>query len=168
MMANTWTEGWEKQLRAALQRLGYGELSELLHAHPAKPYGVLAAMLAGPDFRPAPMQVISLQYEEARRRRDPRGAAMDALCRVINEKFPAGWDSTVSRADRAVALTGWASEGVVSGGLSRFAGEFDAVFDYLFDTPPASGWLPASAEDPYIRRAFDHGWPVVSQNSNDG
>lgn len=156
-----WDNGWQERLENRLAELGHDSLSSLLASHPGETYESMAALLGNESHAPAPIQLISVQYAEARRAGTVRHAAMDALCRVLRERFPEGWGTGDNVEFRTVsALSGWSSEILETGQQPQLESVLDAVIDAMTATPPAPGWLPASTSDSYIDRIFEISWPT--------
>lgn len=132
-------------------------MSEFLEAVPAMPYGEVSKRL---DPNVAPVQVISLQFREARSDGSIRNAAKDNLCRNILGRFPGGWGiGERPEWQEARALASWSSDVIATGGSAELKPVVDAVMHHFRRFPPPLGWITEGSEDPIIRDAFDAAWP---------
>jgi hypothetical protein len=152
-----WEPNWEQRLTSSVQSLGYADLTALLASMPLRAYSEVAQRI-GP--RVAPIQVISMQFEEARARNTVRDAAMDSLCRNIIEELPNGW-ATGERAEwkAILALSSWSSEVQSTGRSPELKPVVHRIADHFRSQPPPTGWLPTGPDDPFIVSAFDECWP---------
>jgi hypothetical protein len=109
----TWSSGWKANIALRLRDLGYASLTDLLTVMPCQSYADIAERL-GPNV--APIQVIAIQFEEAKSTLSVRQAAKDSLCRNINEQLPHGWGrGRDSNWNSIMALSGCSSEIIATG-----------------------------------------------------
>ena len=83
-----WRGDWSSRALNAVLDRGCQTMSEFLSRFPGRPYHELAAELGNVV---APLQLLYVQLSEATSETAMRSAAMDCLCREINEAFPRGW-----------------------------------------------------------------------------
>ena len=151
---HTWHPDWQNGVVRAAQAKGFNTLISFLASMPNRPYADVAAALGG---HIAPIQIVSVQYQEARSPDALRDAAKDALCRNIVEKLPQGFGTGEDAAFKWVlALTSWGSELQVTGGHPELRPTIRRIQDKL---KPAQGWLPLGPDDPVIAQVFDTYWP---------
>lgn len=140
-----------------LRSLGFDSLQEHLAAMSGQPYRNVAARFDDFVF----IQMIGMQFEEARRNSAIREAAMDCLCRNIAEAFPDGWNTGDNPEWGVVsALSSWMSEVQVTGRCPELRPRLLAVATALRGIGPNVGWLPENNEDGVLREAFNQGWPM--------
>jgi len=152
-----WGPDWHARLRRDVRRKGFDSVAEYLGACPGKDYVKAAEDLGGY----AALQLLSVQMDEAGQSGTIRDAASDALVRFFRSRLRRGWakgfhavyNTVCVHADWVVALT----EGE---GYAELRPLLDRVWRSLEELSPPVGWVPASPEDPYIRQAFDEGWPL--------
>jgi hypothetical protein len=159
LVRRVWSDEWPERILGWCQAQGYGSVSAFLAAHPAAPYYDLSKV---PGLEAAPIQLIALQFKEARKLGTVRDAARDCLCRTIVEKFPEGWGRNPdARWRQTLALSTWNSDLIgAGGGMPELEPVADAIMlDIGKTTVPPDGWLPKSGDDPLIREVFDRHWP---------
>jgi hypothetical protein len=155
---HTWSPDWIRNLTLATQAIGYADVTSLLAAMPGKPYREIAQAL-GSTF--APIQIIRLQYDEAKRRGMLRDAAKDALTRNLVEALPAGWGTGENTEWSAIlGLSSWSSELQVSGACPELKPVIDEVINTLRRYRIPRGWRPTHPNDPIIAEVFNNAWPA--------
>src|SRR6185503_15878404 len=87
-MPHRWSPDWPENVIRAVRETGFSTLTQFLASLPCMPYPQVCERLPG-DF--APIQLVSVQYREARESGDVRATAIDALCRKICQHQPDGW-----------------------------------------------------------------------------
>ena len=149
-----WMLDWPDRVARLVRAMGYADLQSLLATMPAATYEEVANEI-GHDV--APIQVLVVQFKEAKLANAVRRAAMDSLARQVTDEFPQGWGIAERPEYRsAVALADWISSIVVSGDCEAYENRLDNIADSL---QPPTGWIPTGADDPVIRAAFDMHWP---------
>jgi hypothetical protein len=87
--------------------------------------------------------------------------AMDCLVRFINEYVRRGWGVGRHFTHRsASAFATWATAISAHCQDSSMKDRLKQVYDELERLPIPLGWLPSSANDPFIISAFERGWPL--------
>ena len=158
----TWQRDWPNALREAVHSLGFSSLTDALAAMPGRPYGEVANRLGNV----APIQVIAIQFREARQSGRVRDAAKDSLCRNLVERLPNGWRvGEKSDWQSVLALSSWSSEIKVTGECPELESTLFAVSSALRATPPPTGWIPLGPHDRIIESAFDLHWPIRSERA---
>jgi hypothetical protein len=147
---HAWSQKWADRLERKVQELGYANLTDLLADLPARPYSELAQRLG--DV--APIQIISVQFREARLTGRERDAAKDSLVRNLVEQLPNGWGIGEEAEWQAVrALSSWSSEIQVTGECEELKAKLLAVAHALRELPP-----PRGPDDPIIADVFESHW----------
>lgn len=150
-----WLSDWADRIESRVHALGYSNLTELLGDMPGQPYGIVAERLGNV----APIQVISLQFRDARLSGRIRDAAKDSLVRNLNQQLPHGWGIGKNADWLSVrALSSWSSELQVTGGCEELKPTLLAIAQTLRELPPPDGWIPSSPHDPIIESVFDSNW----------
>jgi hypothetical protein len=127
---------------------------------PARPYEEAANWLG--QF--APIQLIAIQFREAKSLGLVREAAMDSLSRNLVEQLPHGWGSCDNADWQAIkALSSWSSEIQVTGELDEYKSTLLAIAKELRALPPPVGWVPSGPDDPLLVSIFDLQWPDLSK-----
>jgi hypothetical protein len=150
-----WGGDWQARLRSSLHSLGCETVQDFLVRYPAEPYLKLVKRLGD---HVAALQLVRMQFDEARQSGRVRDAAKDCLCRELVGNLKRGWGMGV-RADfhMAGAYANWVTE------LERCQPDTrplaDAVWRVLNEMCPPWGWLPDSPDDPFLASAFARGWP---------
>ncbi|MBS0261518.1 MAG: hypothetical protein JSS02_06130 [Planctomycetes bacterium] len=149
---NVWSPGWTDRIHTSVRSLGFADLTQLLDSMPAAPYSEVAHHLG----KFAPIQIVAVQFKEARLANRVRDAAKDSLSRNLNEQLPGGWGSG-NNADfkQASALANWFSELTVTGECGIFKDVANEILEH-FDAP--FGWKPNGPNDPVIEKAFNQWW----------
>lgn len=160
-LARMWLPGWKDRFKAMLAARGYATVGEFLNDCPCRPYDEVVASL---DKEFAQVQIVSCQFEEARRDGTVLNALKDSLCRHIVEQFPDGWgigDNVDYR--RASALASWGSESRITGNVGRF----DQIFDcFVEEFNPVVGWMPDGPDDNVIAMPLNKCWAEVSSKKS--
>jgi hypothetical protein len=153
-----WSPDWADRIAGAIQSLGFSSLTELLASMPARPYGEIAGHLG----KVVPIQVIAIQFREAKLAGGVREAAKDSLCRNFVEQLPHGWGVGENADWQSVkALSSWSSEIQVTGECEHLKSTLIAVGTALRELSP-QGWLPKGPDDLLITSVFDSHWPIGS------
>ena len=149
---------WPERVARLVRAMGYPNLQSFLAARPVATYFDVADEI-GHDV--APIQVLCVQFQEAKLINAVRRAAMDSLSRRVLQEFPQGWGIDERAEYRAAsALSTWTASIVVSGDCEDYENRLDNIADSL---QPPTGWIPIGPDDPVITAAFDQHWP-----ENDG
>ncbi len=152
---HTWSPDWGEQIDDRARALGYADVTELLGNMPGQPYGVVADRLGGV----APIQIITVQFREAKRGGRIREAAKDSLVRNLNEQLPSGWGTGENAEWQSVrALASWSSELQVTGDCEELKSTLFAIAQALRGLPPPEGWVPRTPVDPIIECVFNAKW----------
>lgn len=155
-----WSQESLGRIDQAIQTLGFANLSQFLALVPARPYGEISKQLG--DV--APIQIIAVQFQEAKAAGRIRDAAKDSLCRNLVEQLPNGWQKGENADWQTVrALSSWTSEIQVTGECEELKSTLLNVAKCLREVPPPTGWIPTGPDDPIIGAAFDKGWPIESR-----
>jgi hypothetical protein len=161
-LQHNWSPDWKGRISDSVQVLGFSNLTDLLAAMPSRPYGDIATLLG--NF--APIQIISVQFQEAKLAGKVRDAAKDSLCRNLVEKLPKGWGNGENSEWKSVmALSGWSSEIQVTGGCEELRPILMAVSDALCELPPPKGWSPKGPDDLLIESVFQSHWPIANSST---
>jgi hypothetical protein len=156
---STWSPNWSGRIRNTVRSLGFANLTECLASMPSQPYGEIARRLGNV----APIQIIALQFQEAKSSGRLREAAMDSLCRNLVEQLPEGWGVGENAEWQSVrALSSWTSEVQVTGECQEFKSTLLAVATAFREMPPPRGWIPHGPDDSIIESIFDSRWPRPS------
>lgn len=152
--SSPWSIDWQQRLADVLQAHHATSLTEVLSSMPCQPYSAVVERLQG-SF--APVQIIIVQFEEAKRAGTIRHAARDCLARFLVELLPQGW-GVGERADYdlASALADWTASIEISAGMKECSTAIGKIREKL-TAPP--GWLPKSPDDPILVSTFDSLWP---------
>jgi len=159
LVRRVWNDDWAGRILDWCKMRGYGSLSEFLRASPAVSYFELSN---SSGLEAAPIQLIAMQFSEARQFGDVRDAARDCLCRSIIEKFPEGWGKGADPEwQRALALSTWSAHVLGAGGTMLEVEPFVTCIMLALGKSviPSIGWRPQSAEDPLLCDVFDQYWP---------
>jgi hypothetical protein len=157
MTIHPWAPNWESRIVWEAQSLGFADLTDLLASMPAKTYNEVASRFENA----APIQIIAVQFMEAKAVDRVRDAAKGSLCRNVAEKLPKGWGiGKEAKFDSNLALSRWSTEIVVTGECEELEPFVEAVADALYQLPPPRGWRPQGPGDPLIKSIFDAHWPV--------
>src|SRR5688572_2404485 len=150
-----WKGNFVSRVVELLNRRGFESLSDFLSAFPSDTYPQLAERL-GPDI--APVQIQQLQFLEAMDANTVRVAAIDGLARKLREHLPEGWAGDPSSRSMAMsAFAHWA--GMVETRAKSVKGDaLLAVWRALERACPPGGWLPSSARDECLGKAFAEAW----------
>ena len=81
-----WPPDWADRITGAIQSLGFASLTEFLASMPARHYGEIAGRLG----KVVPIQVIAIQFRDAKLAGGVRETAKDSLCRNLMEQLPHG------------------------------------------------------------------------------
>lgn len=155
-----WHPSWPERLLEKVRATGFQDVSELLASMPARPYEDVASLLG---TNVAPIQIISVQFDEARADNSIRHAAIDSLCRNICEKLPLGWGRGENSDFRSgLALSRWITEIEVSGKCPHLAPRLLAIAKDIRASSPPDGWKPADTADSLINAMFTRHWPSES------
>jgi hypothetical protein len=155
----TWSPDWVGRIDNAIRSLGFVSLTEFLASMPSQPYGEIAKRLG----QIAPIQIIAVQFLEAKSARRVREAAKDSLCRNLVEQLPEGWGVGANAEwQTARALSSWSSEIQVTGECEELKSTLLAVAKALREMPPPQGWIPKGPDDSIIESIFDSRWPIGS------
>ena len=149
-----WIPDWPDRVTGLVQSMGYPDLESFLATMPAVSYIDVADEIG---HGVAPIQVLCVQFKEAKSRNVVRRAAMDALTRHAIEQFPIGWGIDERPEYRAAsALGNWTASSVVSGDC----GEYENLLQRIAHSfKPPKGWIPTGPDDPVIIAAFEEHWP---------
>ena len=143
-------------IRRRLKELGVRSITEFLAQHPAVPYERLAPTLSTDGSDVLPVQLLSLQCEEALASGDAESVARDSLARSISKLFPDGWEDSPD--DLIPRLSAdWIGK-LETRGLKDFADALQAVHTAIKENQPQLGWRPSGPRDPYIDKVFSIGW----------
>lgn len=154
--SNPWLPRNVDAIPQAIHAAGYQNLSDLLEHMPACSYVELVRLIGVPAV---PIQLIAIQFKEAKHTGTVRRAAMDNLVRNIVEELPNGWGiGAEAKSKQAMALAGWSTELRVTGGCREKKPQTDQIIKAFRMTPPPSGWIPTGPDDPYIQAIFDEYW----------
>lgn len=155
-LPHIWQQDWPERIEDRVKAIGFQDMTALLADMPAQPNTQVAARLG--DV--APIQVISLQFREAKLTGRVQGAASDNLIRNLVEELPNGWGVGDKANWQAVlALSNWSSELKVTGRFVELSQKLGAISDAIRKLPPPNGWLPKSTEDPILDSVFRKYWP---------
>jgi hypothetical protein len=154
---STWSPDWPDRVGSAIRSLGFANLTDFLASMPARPYGEIANHLG----QVAPIQVIAVQFREAKSAGRVREAAKDSLCRNLVEQLPDGWGIGDNADWQSVrALSSWSSEIQVGSierspqrGRSRHAESHDSDRQGSGQTQPRR---PVSRQAPNQQTQQDH------------
>ena len=150
-----WDPEWASNINEKINLIGFNSISELLKDMVGQSYAAVAERLGNT----APIQVIALQFREARINGNLREAAKDSLVRNLVEKLPNGWGIGVDADWKSVlALSSWTSEIEVTGGCEELEPILLSIAQAIRKLPPPEGWCPNSPNDPIIKRVFDSQW----------
>lgn len=157
---STWSPDWADRIGSAIRSLGFDSLAEFLVSMPARPYSEIASHLG----QVAPIQVIAVQFREAKSAGRVREAAKDSLCRNLVEQLPDGWGIGDKADWQSVrALSSWSSEVQVTGECEELKSTLLAVARALRELPPPHGWIPKGPDDSIIESVFDSQWPIARE-----
>src|SRR5262249_16186394 len=150
---HTWSPDWQDRLLDRVRSLGYSKISVLLAAMPSRPYVEIARRLGS---NVPPIQVLAVQFREAKAEGTVREAAKDSLAPRITDELPGGWGIGENAEYRmASALADWASSVTVSGECDDLEPTINGIMR-SFRAP--TGWLPNGPDDPIIEAAFSGLW----------
>jgi len=162
----TWLGDWEERCRHRLACEGFTSMTAYLKSREGVTYSKVAKQLDGC----APLQVALMQFREAREKKTLRNVSKDSLVRTIRERMKRGWDVSIHRRrQRTSAFVQWLS---ILRCDQAFVGneacdEQSVLMSKrgedvwrVLEESAVVGWLPESADDPVITKAFDEGWPV--------
>ena len=156
MMENLWQENWEQTIQDKIEQLGFNTFLDYLLTVPSQPYKNVANLLG---INAAPIQLIAVQYDVAKKNGEVREAAMDSLCRNIIERLPNRWNEGDNPEQIQIkALSGWASEIMVTGDLLKLEPILNKVIEVLRLTEIPDEWKPTGIDDPIILNAFNEAW----------
>ena len=156
---NPWHGDWKERLTSYLDSQGFGDLESFLNANPGVGYVKLAKQLG--DVNVAAMQLYGEHIRFANAKGRLRSVAMDCLVRFINEYVRRGWGVGRHFTHRsASAFATWATAISAHCQDSSMKDRLKQVYDELERLPIPLGWLPSSANDPFIISAFERGWPL--------
>lgn len=148
-----WRGDWRDRVLGAVTQRGYSSMSDLLRQFPGVPYNQVNKKLGTVAV---PLQVLYLQIDEANTESEIRFAAMDCLCRKINEAYPEGWHTRPAECD-------WTSCAARFDSVQKAVGYADRISDVqvsLVQVPPPDGWLPRDTDDPILVERFAKFWPL--------
>ena len=155
-----WHPNWSERLQDKVRTTGFRNLGDLLARMPAQPYESVAQLLG---TNVAPIQIVSLQFEEARAGNALRHAAIDCLCRNLCEQLPLGWGRGENSDFRnGLALSSWITEIEVTGKCPHLAPRLLAIAKDIRASSPPDGWKPVDTADPLINAVFAKHWPSES------
>ena len=158
-----WNESWEADVTNRIKEKGYLDILDLLDDRPGETYNEIASFI-GENV--APIQIIGIQYNQAKKKDKIREALKDSLCRNIIEELPGGYGIGVDPTGKFEdALADWCSEAMVTGGLPELEETLDRIIEGLLQQKIPKGWLPKTANDKIINDIFNEQWP---QNVGDG
>jgi hypothetical protein len=153
---HTWSPAWGANILTAARSLGFETLTAFLGSLPSRTYSEVADRLGK---QVAPIQIIAIQFSEAKAKGTVRAAAMDCLSRNIVEQLPDGWGKGTNSDWRAIkALSNWSSEVIATGDCGELEPILDNVMEAFSKAPP-DGWIPIGANDPIIEAIFDEHYP---------
>jgi hypothetical protein len=154
--SHSWSPDWIERLRKEVLALGFADLTQLLASMPARPYSEVANYLG----QIAPIQLIAVQFREAKAAARLRDAVKDSLCRNLAEQLPGGWGVGEKSEWQVVrALSGWSSEIQVTGECQELRAKLLSIASALRNLPPPQEWIPAGPNDSIIEAVFDLHWP---------
>ncbi len=143
------------RLQNYLRAEGLSSLSELLASHPNRTYSEIASLVG----KVAPIQLIAIQFQEAKKTGRTQDAVKDCLVRNLNEQLPKGWGVGEKAEWKSVlALSSWSSEVKVTGDCDYLDATLFAIVKSLRALPPPTGWTPLGINDPIIGTIFDSCW----------
>lgn len=152
-----WSKEWANRICDSVKALGFSSLTDLLASLPGCPYSDIANRLG----EIAPIQVIALQFREAKLAGTVREAAKDGLCRNLVEQLPNGWGSGEKSEWQSIrALSAWSSEIQVTGECEELKPILLAVSKAIRGLPPPQGWIPSGPDDSILESVFQSHWPV--------
>jgi hypothetical protein len=155
--AHTWSPDWVENIANRTHELGFRNLTELLASMPGRPYAEVAERL-GPSLEP--IQIIAVQYKEAKDAGLIRKAAQDSICRRIKEHLPDGWGIGAKAEWQAIrALSSWSSNFKATAECEYLEPTLTAILIAFRDSPPPNQWRPSGPNDPIIQTVFDANWP---------
>jgi len=144
-----------------IRSTGASSVTEFLARYPAIPFHKLLRQLG---MLMAPMQLNTLQFDEAIANDKVRDAVKDLLVRTLNDITKRGWGRGGHwESNRAMAYSHFVTDVPT---YSRNAVKQDVaikVWMALESLQPPVGWLPVSVNDPLIEKAFEIGWPETSK-----
>ena len=156
---STWSPDWGDRIDYAIRTLGFASLTDFLASMPTRPYSEVARLLG----QIAPIQIVAVQFQEAKSAGRVRAAAKDSLCRNLLEQLPDGWGVGKNAEWQAVrALSSWSSDIQVTGKCEELEQKLLGIAKALHDMPPPQGWIPNGPEDPVIESIFNLRWPLDS------
>src|SRR5262249_12655949 len=139
-----WSTNWLGQMVNSIRSLGFTNLTQLLASMPCRPYSEVAGRLR----EVAPIQIIKVQFLEAKSEGRVREAAIDCLCRNLIDQLPEGWGVGENAEWQSVrALSSWTSEVQATGECEEWKSTLLAIAKALRETPPPAGWIPKGQDD---------------------
>ena len=149
-----WTDDWNARIRKKVRTLGFQSLSELLATMPSEGYQAVAKHLNS-----APIQIIAIQFAEAKETGNTIDAVKDCLVRNLHESLSDGWpDNPKGNFKVASALAGWSTEITGVGNCPEFEERADRVLFGMLQASIKPGWLPESIFDPTLDEIFTTYW----------
>lgn len=154
-----WQGDWLLRLESSIKSNGFKDVKGYLDANPGVSYQALAQALG--DANIAAMQL----YGEHMRRADAAGelrkVSIDCLSRFLAHHVKRGWGRGRHFKFRMASAFGdWKT---VVRQFSSFGDtldeSLDAVTEFLKLSDLPEGWVPESADDPFLQAAFQKGWP---------
>jgi hypothetical protein len=144
---NPWDGEWDRRIYERVRARDYSSVTGFAEARPGASYGDLAREL-GDDIAVA--QLETLLRNEATKGGFVERFGRGSLVRLLREYCPEGWGSGndfTFRAARAFAT--WVS---TLGDEYQTAAE--RTWGILKARQPPQGWLPTSADDPFLKAVF--------------
>jgi hypothetical protein len=142
-----WQGRWRVRLYERVRERGFDSVTAFAEARPAVPLYLLADELGKDDV--AGVQVLSVLFAEAERRKQVTRFMRDVLARELAENLPDGWPAVLDDANRfkvAKALSCWSTYTP-----ETHQARADQVGDALLATPPPPGWRPLGPDDELLR-----------------
>ncbi len=148
-MANpkSWRDDWYQRINEGLERCGVPSLTSFAMQHPTWTYRELAEAL-GKDI--APVHVLWVERDEAINEDRFSDFAKSSLVRTLRECIPAGWGRG-EKPDFHIAHSFGAWSGALGEGYSNVV---RLVAEALKASAVPAGWLPDSADDPFVAAAL--------------
>ena len=151
---SVWTGDWDSRIRDELEARGFDTLTGFLASVLTETYLDVAKSL-----KAAAIQIIVLQFEEAKEYGTSVQAVKDCLVRNLRECLPDGWPN-VARGNFqvALALASWKTTVIGRGNCPEFEDRAEKILTAMLDGAIELGWLPESIFDPTIDQVFETFW----------